>query len=89
MRVIKATNGPDIGRKVKVKASAKTIPPPPSPSSYVRGYRELTSSIPASSNSQRMSTNKPATSSNSSNSHSTTTRVPEKKVSDVMRRPLK
>jgi len=86
MRVIKATNGPDIGRKVKGKASAKTIPPP---SSYVRGYRELTTSTPATSNSQRMSTNKPATSSNNSNSHSTTTRVPEKKVSDVMRRPLK
>ncbi|RLU16904.1 hypothetical protein DMN91_010973 [Ooceraea biroi] len=56
-RVIKA-NGPDIGRKVKVKGTGRTIPPPSS--SYVRGYRELTS-IPAASNSQpRTSTNKPA-----------------------------
>ncbi|EZA60325.1 RNA polymerase II elongation factor ELL [Ooceraea biroi] len=84
-RVIKA-NGPDIGRKVKVKGTGRTIPPPSS--SYVRGYRELTS-IPAASNSQpRTSTNKPAVNS-SSNNHSTTTRTPEKKISDLMRRPLK
>lgn len=88
-RVIKA-NGPDIGRKVKVKGTGRTIPPP---SPYVRGYREMTTSIPASSNSQpRTSTKKqPAATNNSSsnNNHSTTTRPSEKKVSELLRTPIR
>ncbi|KYN03114.1 RNA polymerase II elongation factor ELL [Cyphomyrmex costatus] len=87
-RVIKA-NGPDIGRKVKVKGTGRTIPPP---SSYAR-HRESTMSIPTSSNSQpKASTNKPIASSSNSNSsnHLSAARNQEKKpVSDIMRRPLK
>ncbi|XP_071564977.1 RNA polymerase II elongation factor ELL [Temnothorax nylanderi] len=87
-RVIKA-NGPDIGRKVKVKGTGRTIPPP---SSYAR-HRESTTSIPTSGNSQpKASTNKPiANSSSNSNSsnHLAAARNLEKKISDIMRRPLK
>ncbi|EGI63088.1 RNA polymerase II elongation factor ELL [Acromyrmex echinatior] len=86
-RVIKA-NGPDIGRKVKVKGTGRTIPPP---SSYAR-HRESTMSIPTSGNSQpKASTNKPiANSSNNNSSHLSAAHNQEKKpVSDIMRRPLK
>ncbi|KAL6258631.1 hypothetical protein P5V15_010584 [Pogonomyrmex californicus] len=87
-RVIKA-NGPDIGRKVKVKGTGRTIPPP---SSYAR-HRESTTSIPTSGSSQpKTSTNKPVASNNSnsnSSNHLTAARNPEKKISDIMRRPLK
>lgn len=86
-RVIKA-NGPDIGRKVKVKIPGRTIP---LPSSYAK-HRESTTSIPTSGSSQpRASTNKPAAASNSSSNsnHPAATRNPEKKISDIMRRPLK
>ncbi|XP_012232922.1 RNA polymerase II elongation factor Ell [Linepithema humile] len=81
-RVIKA-NGPDIGRKVKVKGTGRIIPPP-----YAK-HRESTTTIPTSGSSQsKASTNKPAAS-NSSSNHPATTRSPEKKISDLMRRPLK
>ncbi|KMQ94681.1 rna polymerase ii elongation factor ell [Lasius niger] len=86
-RVIKA-NGPDIGRKVKVKIPGRTIP---LPSSYAK-HRESTTSIPTSGSSQpRASTNKPMAASNSSSNsnHLAATRSPEKKISDIMRRPLK
>lgn len=87
-RVIKA-NGPDIGRKVKVKGTGRTIPPS---SSYAR-HRESTTSIPTSGNSQpKASINKPiANSSSNSNSsnHLAAVRNVEKKVADIMRRPLK
>lgn len=84
--MIKA-NGPDIGRKVKVKGTGRTVPPP---SSYAR-HRESTTSIPTSGNSQpKTSTNKPiANSSNSNSNHLATARNLEKKISDIMRRPLK
>ncbi|XP_020292406.1 RNA polymerase II elongation factor Ell isoform X2 [Pseudomyrmex gracilis] len=87
-RVIKP-NGPDIGRKVKVKGTGRTIPPPSS--SYPR-HRDYMS-IPTSGSSQfRSSTSRPPTSSSSSNSnHSATARSPQEKkiISDLMRRPLK
>ncbi|XP_012055985.1 PREDICTED: RNA polymerase II elongation factor Ell [Atta cephalotes] len=88
-RVIKA-NGPDIGRKVKVKGTGRTIPPP---SSYAR-HRESTMSIPTSGNSQpKASTNKPiansSSNSNSSNHLSAAHNQEKKPVSDIMRRPLK
>ncbi|KAG5345131.1 ELL factor, partial [Acromyrmex charruanus] len=87
-RVIKA-NGPDIGRKVKVKGTGRTIPPL---SSYAR-HRESTMSIPTSGNSQpKASTNKPIanSSSNNNSSHLSAAHNQEKKpVSDIMRRPLK
>ncbi|XP_018365149.1 PREDICTED: RNA polymerase II elongation factor Ell [Trachymyrmex cornetzi] len=88
-RVIKA-NGPDIGRKVKVKGTGRTIPPP---SSYAR-HRESTMSIPTSGNSQpKASTNKPiansSSNSNSSNHLSAVHNQEKKPVSDIMRRPLK
>ncbi|XP_011882921.1 PREDICTED: RNA polymerase II elongation factor Ell [Vollenhovia emeryi] len=85
-RVIKA-NGPDIGRKVKVKGRA--VPPP---SSYAR-HRESTTSIPISGSSQpKASTNKPIaniSSNNNSSNHLAAARNLEKKLSDIMRRPLK
>ncbi|XP_018306154.1 LOW QUALITY PROTEIN: RNA polymerase II elongation factor Ell [Mycetomoellerius zeteki] len=89
-RVIKA-NGPDIGRKVKVKGTGRTIPPPSS--SYAR-HRESTMSIPTSGNSQpKVSTNKPiansSSNSNSSNHLSAAHNQEKKPVSDIMRRPLK
>lgn len=81
-RVIKA-NGPDIGRKVKVQIG-RTISLP----SYAK-HRESTTSIPTSgSNQHRASTNK-STASNSNSNHVAATRNPEKKISDIMRRPLK
>ncbi|XP_029174532.1 RNA polymerase II elongation factor Ell [Nylanderia fulva] len=86
-RVIKA-NGPDIGRKVKVKIPGRTIQ---LPSSYAK-HRESTTSIPTSGSSQpRASTNKPATASKSSSksNHLAATHNPDKKISDIMRRPLK
>ncbi|XP_018339357.1 PREDICTED: RNA polymerase II elongation factor Ell isoform X1 [Trachymyrmex septentrionalis] len=88
-RVIKA-NGPDIGRKVKVKGTGRTIPPP---SSYAR-HRESTMSIPTSGNSQpKASINKPiansSSNSNSSNHLSAAHNQEKKPVSDIMRRPLK
>lgn len=85
--MIKA-NGPDIGRKVKVKGTGRTIPPP---TSYAR-HRESTTSIPTSGNSQpKASTNKPIanSSSNSNSNHLAAARNPEKKIPDIMRRPLK
>ncbi|KAL0105257.1 hypothetical protein PUN28_016719 [Cardiocondyla obscurior] len=84
-RVIKA-NGPDIGRKVKVKGTGRTIPPP---SSYAR-HRESTTFIPTSGSSQpKASTNKPIANNSSNSNHLPATRNPEKKISDIMRRPLK
>ncbi|XP_066599287.1 RNA polymerase II elongation factor Ell [Prorops nasuta] len=83
-RVIKP-NGPDIGRKVKVKGTGRTIPPPANPSSR---HKEL-ASIPSSGSQARLSssTYKPAP----SNKSPPVARAPppEKKVSDIMRRPLK
>ncbi|XP_050456700.1 RNA polymerase II elongation factor Ell [Cataglyphis hispanica] len=84
-RVIKA-NGPDIGRKVKVQVPGRTIP---LPSSHAKHW-ESTTSIPTSgSNQHRTSTNKPTASNSSNSNHVAATRSPEKKVSDIMRRPLK
>ncbi|KZC10191.1 RNA polymerase II elongation factor ELL2 [Dufourea novaeangliae] len=79
-RVIKA-NGPDIGRKVKVKASGRPIPSPSN-----SRHRESTS-IPSFGSQPRLSSSsyKPAASSNPPPARN----PPEKKVSDVMRRPLK
>ncbi|XP_076231438.1 suppressor of Triplolethal [Calliopsis andreniformis] len=78
-RVIKA-NGPDIGRKVKVKTSGRPIPSPSN-----SRHRESTS-IPTSGSQPRLSSSyKPAVSSNPPAARN----QPEKKVSDVMRRPLK
>lgn len=83
--MIKA-NGPDIGRKVKVKGTGRTIPPP---SSYAR-HRESTTSIPTSGNSQpKASTNKPIANSSNSSNHLAAARNLEKKFPDIMRRPLK
>lgn len=77
-RVIKP-NGPDIGRKVKVKSTGKPIP---SSSSNSR-HRESTS-IPTSGSQARLSSSsyKPA---NPAAARS----QPEKKIPDIMRRPLK
>ncbi|XP_015191577.1 PREDICTED: RNA polymerase II elongation factor Ell-like isoform X2 [Polistes dominula] len=83
-RVIKA-NGPDIGRKVKVKSTVKTIPPV---SNNAR-YRE-SSNVPPSStggnNQLRLSSTYKST---PINNQSMTRNQPEKKISDIMRRPLK
>ncbi|EFN89784.1 RNA polymerase II elongation factor ELL2 [Harpegnathos saltator] len=68
-RVIKA-NGPNIGRKVKVNATGRTIPPP-------SNARHRESSSPASQP-KRSPSYRPTTSSS-----------PEKKITDLMRRPLK
>ncbi|XP_076179580.1 suppressor of Triplolethal [Ptiloglossa arizonensis] len=78
-RVIKA-NGPDIGRKVKVKATGRTIPSPSN-----SRHRESTS-IPTFGSQPRLSSSsyKPAAS-----NPPPARNQPEKKVSDVMRRPLK
>ncbi|XP_076624915.1 suppressor of Triplolethal [Colletes latitarsis] len=78
-RVIKA-NGPDIGRKVKVKASGRPIPSPSN-----SRHRESTS-IPTFGSQPRLSSSsyKPAVS-----NPPPARNQPEKKVSDVMRRPLK
>ncbi|XP_053995586.1 RNA polymerase II elongation factor Ell [Hylaeus anthracinus] len=78
-RVIKP-NRPDIGRKVKVKATGRPIPSPSN-----SRHRESTS-IPTFGSQPRLSssTYKPAIS-NPPPARS----QPEKKVSDVMRRPLK
>lgn len=81
-RVIKA-NGPDIGRKVKVQIPGRTIPIP-----YPK-HRESTSIPTYGSNQHKTSTNKPTASNSSSNSNHAATRSPEKKISDIMRRPLK
>lgn len=77
-RVIKP-NGPDIGRKVKVKSTGKPIP---SSSSNSR-HRESTS-IPTSGSQARLSSSsyKPANPAAARNQ-------PEKKIPDIMRRPLK
>nr|ASZ69803.1 RNA polymerase II elongation factor [Allomerus octoarticulatus] len=88
-RVIKA-NGPDIGRKVKVKGTGRTIPPP----SYARHRMESTMSIPTSGNSQsKASTNKSIANSSSSSGYTLLMAARnierEKKISDIMRRPLK
>ncbi|XP_076664410.1 suppressor of Triplolethal [Andrena cerasifolii] len=78
-RVIKA-NRPDIGRKVKLKASARPIPSPSN-----SRHRE-SASIPTSGSQPRLSSSyKPAVSSNPPPARN----LPEKKGSDVMRRPLK
>nr|XP_033323769.1 RNA polymerase II elongation factor Ell isoform X1 [Megalopta genalis] len=79
-RVIKA-NGPDIGRKVKVKATGKTIP-----SLSNSRHRESTS-IPSFGSQPRLSSSsyKPA----ASNNPPPVRNPPEKKCSDVMRRPLR
>lgn len=79
-RVIKP-NGPDIGRKVKVKTTGRTIP---SPSPSNSRYRESTS-IPTSVSQPRMSSSYKA----AVNNQPTARNQPEKKVSDIMRRPLK
>ncbi|KAG7203569.1 hypothetical protein KM043_013613 [Ampulex compressa] len=77
-RVIKA-NGPDIGRKVKVKGTGRTIPPPSN-----SRHRESTS-IPTSGSQPRLpSSYKPAVT-----NPPAARNQPEKKVSDIMRRPLK
>ncbi|XP_032668423.1 RNA polymerase II elongation factor Ell isoform X2 [Odontomachus brunneus] len=68
-RVIKA-NGPNIGRKVKVTVTGRTIPPP-------SNARHRESSSPASQP-KRSPSYRPSTSS-----------LPEKKITDLMRRPLK
>ncbi|XP_014475918.1 PREDICTED: RNA polymerase II elongation factor Ell isoform X2 [Dinoponera quadriceps] len=68
-RVIKA-NGPNIGRKVKVPVTGRTIPPP-------SNARHRESSSPASQP-KRSPSYRP-----------TTNNLPEKKISDLMRRPLK
>ncbi|XP_076227625.1 suppressor of Triplolethal isoform X2 [Nomia melanderi] len=79
-RVIKA-NGPDIGRTVKLKATGRTIPSPSN-----SRHRESTS-IPSFRSQSRLSSSsyKPAASSISQPARNPS----EKKVSDVMRRPLK
>ncbi|XP_043505857.1 RNA polymerase II elongation factor Ell-like [Polistes fuscatus] len=83
-RVIKA-NGPDIGRKVKVKSTVhKTVPPV---SNNAR-YRE-SSNVPPSStggNQSRVSCTYKMT---PVNNHPIVRNQPEKKISDIMRRPLK
>ncbi|KOC69561.1 RNA polymerase II elongation factor ELL [Habropoda laboriosa] len=77
-RVIKP-NGPDIGRKVKVKVTGRTIPSPSN-----SRHRESTS-IPTSGSQPRLSSSyKPAV-----NNPPPARSQPEKKVSDIMRRPLK
>lgn len=82
-RVIKA-NGPDIGRKVKVQIPGRLLPFPSSK------HWESTSILTSGSNQHRASTNKSTASNSSSNSiHVAATRSPEKKISDIMRRPLK
>ncbi|XP_015604168.1 RNA polymerase II elongation factor Ell isoform X2 [Cephus cinctus] len=78
-RVIKA-NQSDIGRKVKVKGNGRTIPPPAS-----ARHREP-AIAPASSNIQpsRLSSYKPVPS-----NPPTVRSQPEKKMPDIVRRPLK
>lgn len=79
-RVIKP-NGPDIGRKVKVKTTGRTIP---SPSPSNSRYRE-SASIPTSVSQPKLSSSyKPAV-----NNQPAARNQPEKKVSEIMRRPLK
>ncbi|KAI4490843.1 hypothetical protein M0804_003787 [Polistes exclamans] len=83
-RVIKA-NGPDIGRKVKVKSTVnKTIPPV---SNNAR-YRESSNVLPSSTggNQSRLSSTYKLT---PINNQPMVRNQPEKKVSDIMRRPLK
>ncbi|OAD54139.1 RNA polymerase II elongation factor ELL2 [Eufriesea mexicana] len=77
-RVIKA-NGPDIGRKVKVKATGRTIPSPSN-----SRHRESTS-IPTSGSQPRLSSSYKSVTNNLPPARN----QPEKKVSDIMRRPLK
>ncbi|XP_029042354.1 RNA polymerase II elongation factor Ell [Osmia bicornis bicornis] len=77
-RVIKA-NGPDIGRKVKVKSSGRPIPSPSN-----SRHRESTS-IPTSGSQSRLSSSYKPAASNPPPSRN----QPEKKISDIMRRPLK
>lgn len=77
-RVIKA-NGPDIGRKVKVKATGRTIPSPSN-----SRHRESTS-IPTSGSQPRLSSSYKSVANNLPPARN----QPEKKVSDIMRRPLK
>ncbi|XP_068986727.1 RNA polymerase II elongation factor Ell isoform X2 [Bombus flavifrons] len=79
-RVIKP-NGPDIGRKVKVKTTGRTIP---SPSPLNSRYRE-SASIPTSVSQPRLSSSYKATVNNQPPARN----QPEKKVSEIMRRPLK
>ncbi|XP_003395885.1 RNA polymerase II elongation factor Ell [Bombus terrestris] len=79
-RVIKP-NGPDIGRKVKVNTTGRTVP---STSPMNSRYRESTS-IPTSVNQPRLSSAyKPAV-----NNQPAARNQPEKKVSEIMRRPLR
>lgn len=95
-RVIKA-NGPDIGRKVKVKATGRTIPP------ITNARHRESASIPTSSSqSSRPVSAAPVASLTTSSSSSSSSykpipstnaplirNQPEKKVSDIMRRPLR
>ncbi|KAK2583444.1 hypothetical protein KPH14_009418 [Odynerus spinipes] len=82
-RVIKA-NGPDIGRKVKVKG--RTIPPPLNNNPRHRESSNIPPSSIANHQSRLSSSYKPAP---SSNPPPVVRNQPEKKVSDIMRRPLK
>ncbi|CAK9810085.1 RNA polymerase II elongation factor ELL2 [Anthophora quadrimaculata] len=77
-RVIKP-NGPDIGRKVKVKTTGRTIPSPSN-----SRHRESTS-IPTSGSQPRLSSSYKPAASNPPPARN----QPEKKISDIMRRPLK
>ena len=75
-RVIKP-NGPDIGRKVKVRATGRTAP-----SSSNSRHRDSTSIPTSGSQSGLSSSYKSANASRSRNRA-------EKKIPDIMRRPLK
>lgn len=91
-RVIKP-NGPDIGRKVKVKNTGRTIPPPSAASRQrdasgghannpLGGQQSLrlTSSSSSSSSTYKAASQPPA---------ARNLMQPEKKLSDIMRRPLR
>lgn len=89
--MIKA-NGPDIGRKVKVKVkggTGRTIPPsaPPRVREPAVTVSSSPSILPSSSATQsRLSSYKPTP---TNNPPPAARAQPEKKMSDIMRRPLK
>ncbi|XP_015121232.1 RNA polymerase II elongation factor Ell [Diachasma alloeum] len=104
-RVIKAS-GPDIGRKVKVKSTGRTIPPPPAtsrhrettsiPSSMSQSSRLIPSSAMPRSHAMFHSSSQATTNSSSSpsyksisNNNPLTRHQPEKKNSELCRRPLR